>query len=229
MRDIIKFNDINVDFDSIVKSQKLDQNSKNYSKFKSIFNQAVQIFNQKISPQGILRDITIDEFEFVYKNSANEENTPVRDIYKKADSLALFAVTLGQDISKEIEDLFNNNDYAVAYTVDLIASQGADNLAELIEKKYLNNLIKLSKKSVFVMRYSPGYCGWDISSQKNLFQILNPQEIGIKLNDSYLMYPLKSVTGVLIAGEKKIHQIKSVYPACKNCSSKTCIDRIKLI
>ena len=63
-----------------------------------------------------------------------------------------------------------------------------------------------------VLRYSPGYCGWHISGQRRLFAHLRPERIGITLHDSYLMEPLKSVSGVLIAGAKEIHAFADTYP-----------------
>ena len=56
-----------------------------------------------------------------------------------------------------------------------------------------------------VLRYSPGYCGWHVSGQINLFNTLTPEKIGITLGESCLMNPLKSVSGVLVAGPPNIH------------------------
>jgi hypothetical protein len=79
------------------------------------------------------------------------------------------------------------------------------------------------------MRYSPGYCGWHISGQKMLFQFLRPEEIGISLLESFLMKPLKSVTGVLIAGKKTVHVFKPEFPFCSECKDHSCQQRIKAL
>ena len=47
-------------------------------------------------------------------------------------------------------------------------------------------------------RFSPGYGDLDLSSQKDIFSVLNCEKhIGLTLNDSMLMSPSKSVTAVM--------------------------------
>ncbi|UCE26659.1 MAG: hypothetical protein JSW52_09965, partial [Candidatus Coatesbacteria bacterium] len=87
---------------------------------------------------------------------------------------------------------------------------------------------KLSPESG-VLRYSPGYCGWDISGQKKLFEYLKPNDVGITLRESYLMEPLKSVSGVIVAGPAEIHDFELNYPFCRDCVTKFCRDRIKSV
>ncbi|MHC4266624.1 MAG: vitamin B12 dependent-methionine synthase activation domain-containing protein, partial [Planctomycetota bacterium] len=83
--------------------------------------------------------------------------------------------------------------------------------------------------STRILSYSPGYCGWDISGQKKLFEYLHPGKIGISLNNTYLMTPLKSVSGVLVAGKNEIHQFRPNYPFCKSCKTHSCLLRMKAL
>jgi hypothetical protein len=76
-----------------------------------------------------------------------------------------------------------------------------------------------------VLLYSPGYCGWHISGQKKLFEFLRPERIDIRLNERFLMIPLKSISGVLVAGAAEIHHISERYPFCDHCQSPTCRER----
>ena len=73
--------------------------------------------------------------------------------------------------------------------------------------------------------YSPGYCGWHISAQERLFARLRPEQIGIRLNERFLMTPLKSISGVLVAGPARIHQVTGSYPFCAQCKSPACRER----
>ncbi len=111
--------------------------------------------------------------------------------------------------------------------LDSVASAAADKTAQITEKFYYNYLIQKGKvdSKVVALRYSPGYCGWHISSQKKLFQVLNPEKIDIKLRESFLMEPLKSISGVIIVGNPKIHRIEKKYPFCKTCKSQNCYNR----
>jgi len=47
------------------------------------------------------------------------------------------------------------------------------------------------------------------------------------LLDSFLMKPLKSVSGVIVVGEKEIHDFEDSYPFCSQCRSHSCRDRIR--
>jgi hypothetical protein len=77
-----------------------------------------------------------------------------------------------------------------------------------------------------VLTYSPGYCGWHITGQRALFARLKPEEIGIKLTASCLMRPLKSVSGVILAGEREAHLFDDSYPFCDECADRPCRARI---
>jgi len=56
-------------------------------------------------------------------------------------------------------------------------------------------------------RYSPGYCGWDVTEQHKLFQLMPENYCGIKLTPSALMDPVKSISGIIGIGKmlKIIH------------------------
>ncbi len=76
------------------------------------------------------------------------------------------------------------------------------------------------------LRYSPGYCGWDITGQRQLFRALRPEDIGITLRESCLMEPLKSISGVLVAARPEVHRFDNTYPFCTVCTTQTCRSRI---
>jgi hypothetical protein len=76
------------------------------------------------------------------------------------------------------------------------------------------------------MRFSPGYCGWHVSGQKKLFAALEPEEIGITLTPSCLMKPLKSISGVIIAGDVDIFQFEDAFAFCGECSTHVCRERL---
>ena len=92
------------------------------------------------------------------------------------DYLALFALTMGEEVSINIETLFQKNDFPIVYMLDTIASLAADNAAELYQGKYMKSLTEENYDTVenYVLAYSPGYCGWHISGQKKKFEYLKP-------------------------------------------------------
>jgi len=202
----------------VYKSQGIKQEPKVSKKINDLYDHALSIFTQDVEPKGILKEISIPEFAEVFQgNGENEENTPVQHIFPLADSLALFAFTLGKTISDTISGLFSRKDFALAYMLDSIASASADKAAFMVEQK--------RDKSSKTLLYSPGYCGWHISGQQQLFKKLEPGQIGISLNDQFLMIPLKSISGVLITGKKEIHNFDHDFTFCAQCTTFSCIDR----
>jgi hypothetical protein len=197
-----------------------------------LYAAAGALLAQHVTPAGMLADISAADFAPVlHGEGANEPRTPVADIFPKADHLALFAVTLGDRIGGALEACFAAEDFALAYTLDAMASAAADGIADLLERRFAALLKERgwSPPHGAVLRYSPGYCGWDVSGQRQLFRYLEPARIGLTLTDSCLMQPLKSVSGVLIAGPREIHRFPPTYDYCERCETRTCRERLRAL
>jgi hypothetical protein len=70
-------------------------------------------------------------------------------------------------------------------------------------------------------RYSPGYCGWDVTEQHKLFQLMPENYCGIKLTPSALMDPVKSISGIIGIGEN----VKNNPYTCRLCNQNDCVYR----
>jgi hypothetical protein len=234
MREIIRipFEDIAPDAASVMEACGAVPGAEPSERLVETYEKAYALLGELAEPVGVIADITIDEFAAVYEGEGlNEPATPLADVFPKADGLALFAVTVGAAVSDRIGGLFDGSEFALGYLLDAAASAAADGAADYVERYYgrwLEEDGKLSGTSG-VLRYSPGYCGWDISGQKRLFEYLKPEEIGITLRESYLMEPLKSVSGVIVAGPAEIHEFELTYPFCRDCVTKSCRDRISSV
>ena len=190
---------------------------------------ALSLYGEKARPAGILMEVPRDGFAAVFQGrGANEEESPVGPIYRASDRLALFAVTVGEAVCAEISRLFRDNDFALGSMLDSAASEGTDMAAGAVEDFYRGHLrdAGLLDSRSGTLRFSPGYCGWHISAQGALFDALRPGEIGIALNESFLMQPLKSISGVIVAGRKEIFDFEDVFSFCRDCSTHSCRDRI---
>jgi len=192
--------------------------------------QAVKDYLAHAEPIGIMARITNSDFEAVYRGEGNNEpDTPLDLIYPDAVDLALFAVTLGEAISAGIAMNFDQNDFAAGSMLDAAASEGAELAAGYVEAFYRKKLEKGRKFSgpTAIMRFSPGYCGWHVSGQKKLFEALQPDKIGIELTDSFLMKPLKSVSGVIVAGSVHIFEFEDNFSFCAGCDDHSCLERLE--
>jgi hypothetical protein len=230
--EIITFNinDLISTRDKVFVSQGVNPASDINEKIQEIYSLSSDLFTQLAQPVAIVSNVGIDEFADIYFGEGhNEINNILMKIYPRATYLSLFALTIGEEISTKIELLFQQNKFLLGYMLDTIASLAADLAAEILERNTLKLLHKENQisENTRVLSYSPGYCGWHISGQKKLFAYLNPEKIGISLNANYLMSPLKSVSGVLVAGCRDIHLFTPNYPFCKSCKTHSCLQRMK--
>ena len=214
--------------DDITLSQGIPRSHIIKESIRELIDKSLDLFHSEADPLCIIRDISIAEFDEIFRGDGNnEEEAPLKNIYPQADHLTMFAATMGSRISRRISGLFSDNDFALASILDSVASLAADNTVELLEEKISKRLTeeKPATGSNMVLNYSPGYCGWNIGAQKKLFSYIHPEQIGISLNDSCLMTPLKSVTGVLVSGNKNIHDFDNSFSFCCNCKAQSCIER----
>ena len=194
-----------------------------------LFAQAIDLFHQAADPRGISEAITLDEFASIHPGEGlNDPETPLETIWPQSERLALFAVTLGPEVSETITGLFDRNEFAFATIFDAVASEGADSLAEKVMQGHLETTGDVDDPTAgrATLRYSPGYCGWHVSAQRSLFPRLRPEQIGITLLDSCLMTPSKSISGVMVTGRADIHRFDPDFAFCADCATKGCRDRI---
>ena len=198
----------------------------------ALVDQALDLYQELCRPVGLMMDISTPDFRSVYNGEGdNAEITPLKDIYPRSDQLALFAATVGEDICGEIARRFDESDYAMGAMLDTAASEGAELAGEFVRRQFERHLVRIGclDDDHGTLPFSPGYCGWNVSGQKKLFARLNPEEAGISLSESCLMQPLKSVSGVIVAGPKKIFDFEDSYPFCARCRNRNCRERLETL
>jgi len=191
--------------------------------------QAAELYRTLARPRGMFATLSAEEALEVYRGEGNNaDRSPLPGIIRKAEGLALFAATLGQEVSRRIESLFAEGDPALACALDAMASEQADYAAELLAAAFLAVLVEDEKAGPHsvVLPYSPGYCGWHVTGQRTLFARLEPGRLDITLNPSCLMSPLKSVSGLLVAGDAQVHRFDNDFDFCPECASWPCRDRM---
>lgn len=217
---------------TVLQSQGIPKSSLPEPRVERLAEEAITNYRNLARPFGLVADISRNDFKTVYHGEGeNEPETPLEDIYKSSQSLALFAVTIGEPVCKAITSLFNTNEFAAGSMLDTAASEATELAAQVVENYYIRQFIRhnIPGDKTGVLRFSPGYCGWHVSAQKKLFEYLNPGEIGINLNESCLMQPIKSISGVIIIGPGEIFDFDDNYPFCSDCTDHACRERARLI
>jgi len=113
-------------------------------------------------------------------------------IFKDAEKVALCICTIGPELEAEVNDLMKKNEMLKALILDALGSEAAEETAiqsdKILAKKAREMDLWPSK------RFSPGYGKWDIKEQRYVFQMLPGQEIGVRLTESCMMIPRKSIS-----------------------------------
>jgi cobalamin-dependent methionine synthase I len=142
---------------------------------------------------------------------------------KKSDKIAVFLCTAGPEIGIRSRTAMKDGDLLTGYVYDVIGSELVEAAGDLMQDSLQKSMASEGKK--ITNRYSPGYCGWDVAEQHKLFNLMNDNFCGIRLSESALMDPMKSISGFIGIGEN----LKQLPYTCDFCDLKDCIYRKKRI
>jgi hypothetical protein len=135
-----------------------------------------------------------------------------------SEYLHLFLVSIGSDLEDTATMLMESGEQLHGYLLDRIGSLAAESLAEGFEKKLRK--IYEKKKMAVSMRFSPGYCDWPIEEQADLDKAVRFSRAGVRLTESCMMIPRKSISGIVGVGPKGLFKKNSSQ--CDICAQKEC-------
>lgn len=137
-----------------------------------------------------------------------------------AQRFAVFVATAGPGYFQWLNAVNRRSDMFQAYVMDVVGSQVVESVADYMEQVLQAQI----DQDAFhrTNRFSPGYCGWQVSEQPKLFSLFNePNPCGIQLNESCIMLPEKSVSGVIGVGP----DVRYLPYTCGLCDQKQCYKR----
>jgi cobalamin-dependent methionine synthase I len=130
----------------------------------------------------------------------------------QAGRVAVFVVTVGEEISHLAESAIKNGDAFSALVMDAIGSCAVEAAADAL---MLHVRRELKDGEELTLRYSPGYCGMQIGQQSKLFQLVQASSVGVTLMTSMLMHPLKSISGLIgLAPKEAVSRYRSPCDLC---------------
>jgi hypothetical protein len=167
----------------------------------------------------------VSRVELVYGSSVLLDNGTVFNseivahALKKADDVIVFALTIGNELEDEAARLAREGLILQATTLETIGSLYTEQLADWLETR-IGDLAHAWGRTAS-RRFSPGHCDWDVSQQKQVFRLLRDDCAGIRLTDSCLMIPRKSISGIIGIGDSDIND----YNPCTTCDKQDCVGR----
>ena len=138
-----------------------------------------------------------------------------------SEAYALFICTSGIEFEAYQQRLKQEGDMVRVFIADSLGSVIAEKCADQMERHLQESIDKLGWHHT--NRFSPGYCGWHVSQQQLLFPLFDGHTCGVRLTDSSLMLPIKSVSGLIGLGK----EVRRLDYTCGLCNFEKCYKRRK--
>lgn len=167
----------------------------------------------------IYDSVTVNNDNFTLNGRTFNCGDKVAAAMQGATKMAVFAVTVGNEVFSLEKGYNQRQDYIKAYWCDKLANIA---LAEVLKslKENLGNVIGYYGLNI-TSHWGPGYCSWDLSEQQYLLPMSPAADLGITLSESMLMSPVKSMSGVMGIG----HDVVYRESGCADCRLDKCAYR----
>ncbi len=113
-------------------------------------------------------------------------------VFKDAEKVAICICTIGPELEQEVKELMEKNEMTRALILDALGSEAAEEVAiqsdRILAEKARELNLWPSK------RFTPGYAKWEIKEQRFIFRMLPAADIEVRLTESCMMVPRKSVS-----------------------------------
>jgi len=161
----------------------------------SAFNKAESL----IHPNGVYRVekikdksngiITFSSPALIFKGKS------ISRLLSSSFAAVLTAVTIGPELEEASAEKTQSGQLEQALAFDVIGSEAVEAAAESLNF-YLISLAR-QEKLFLTKRYSPGYGDFALKNQMQFFDILSLSDLGISIDDNYMLTPRKTITAVL--------------------------------
>jgi len=201
--------DVEIDESEVRRLLRMAEAARRNEKVEKAIGEMLELARKLIEPRGVY--IVIDGSDF-----------PASDRFAEMGEVAFCICTIGPSLEEEVTRLSKKRSMLEAVVLDSIGSVAAEAVAEymdgLIQKYAHGRGLKTS------CRASPGYGDWDVSEQRGIFELLPAEKIGVKLTESFMMIPRKSVSFAINIAEKPARMRSE--NSCRNCPVKDCPYRL---
>ena len=216
--------EINIDKGQIFSRIGYDDEYQPSSRIISLVNDYIDNYHDFIAPSYSYTFCNIESVEgdrVEIEGSIILESKTIAGLAKRCYKLAIFALTIGNHLEEMVGYLAENGLVLQATVLDAVGSGATEKLAAHIEER----IKKIANAGGLITsrRFSPGYCDWEVDQQEKVFQALNGDTAGIRLTESLLMMPRKSISGIIGIGLPD-NDIENYNP-CRTCKKKDCPGR----
>lgn len=189
-----------------------------------IIQQELKIYGDFIKPTGGYviftdHDVIIDSDYISIGNIIFNSGTIITSQLVGSEMLGALVVSAGPLVTERSQKLIQAGSQLEGYIVDAIGSLAVEKTADFVQSYLEDQIYQIGLK--LTNSLSPGYCGWDVSEQFKLFSLLPDNFCGVRINESCLMIPIKSISAIIGIGRN----VEKVPYPCSSCSIDICHKR----
>lgn len=159
----------------------------------SLVDDAIDKIENNVHPKSVYRifDCAVDD-NGVTIDGVRFESKRLAENMAGCKRVVVFGATLGTECDRLIK-IASATDIALAMALQAAAASKIEEVCD-----YLEDAIKDEYNVTLRQRYSPGYFDLSISSQRDIFNLVDiTKRIGLTLTDTFEMVPMKSVTALI--------------------------------
>lgn len=146
-------------------------------------------------PVAVYETFPIEQFlheSVLLANGARIGGGPVVDVVGGAEELVIAVCTVGPEVDLRIKELNQGKQRFQMMVLDELASWAVDQIRLQVFQNLADEYAVQGWRASTCL--SPGESSWPVSQQRIIFDLLNTDAIGVALNDSFVMTPLKSLS-----------------------------------
>jgi hypothetical protein len=153
----------------------------------------------------------------IYAYAAGRD-LPGSRMFEHLERMAFCVCTIGPALETEVTRLTGAGKLLRAVVLDAIGSVAAEATAQYVDERIGEEAAREGLKTS--CRASPGYGDWDVREQASIFMLVPAERIGVRLSESFMMIPRKSVSfAVHVAAEPAVLRSEN---SCENCGKRDC-------
>lgn len=199
----MQLKDLDVTPESVLRGQGADPEiiKSRRPKLFSVAKRALQEGKELIEPQVLTRQLAVKSLRHEKLELEGRfflSGPMVTQHLRSADSVFAVICTIGSEVEKYASSVFKN-DMVLGLAIDGVGSAAVEALANAVCRDIEINVADSGSHTTIPL--SPGMVGWPVEEgQPVLFDILEPEQIGVELTPHKIMIPRKSLSMLIGVG-----------------------------
>ena len=189
----------------------------------ALFDAALELGRHLMEPRAAVRWVAVTRREGDTLDAGGVALTipGIQRAWGPVTELAAAVCTIGGSLERRSAELWEARELPLAIMLDSVGSGAVESLAEYVNDVLCAEGIQRGVK--VTNRISPGYGAWDVAQQRELFRLCPGDAVGVRLNASCFMTPVKSIS--LLAGAGVAARVDHYFSQCGRCWMRECAYR----